>query len=76
MYVKFCDCEVSVAGNERISVGIRSKFNMLINHRFAQIDLPSIESNVSPAIDFNDVISSALLVFCNLIAVRSFAGDV
>ena len=35
MYVKFCDCKVSVASSERISVRVRSKLNMLINHRFA-----------------------------------------
>jgi hypothetical protein len=35
MHIKFCYCEISIASNERISVGIRSEFNVFIDHGFA-----------------------------------------
>ena len=76
VYIKFCDHEVSVASDEGVTVRIWSELNMFIDHRFAQIDLPSIESDISPAIHFDDMICSAVFIFCDLIAIRSLAGNI
>ena len=56
MYVEFCYGKISITSDESISVRVRSKFNVFINHRFTQIDLPLIKPDIAPAIHFDNVV--------------------
>ena len=76
MYVKFSNCKVSVTSDKRISTWIRSEFYALAYHRFTQIDLPTIESDIPPIVNLDYMILAAIFVFIYLITIRSFTWNI
>ena len=76
VYVEFADRKVAVARDKAIAVRIWSKLNIFVNHGLAQIDLPTIETDISPTVHFDHVVFATILILFHFISVFALTGHI
>ena len=54
-------------------MGIRAKFDTLINHRFAQINLPFVKSHISPTVNLDNMKLTSVFIGRYFLGVVSVA---